>query len=175
MLPLKQPVKQKVPLELEEHLILCDWLNKHGIWFHHSPNEAKRSVQQWVMLGRMGMKKGFPDFIIPGPTTYAIELKRCTKSKSRVSKEQTKTLGVLAGLGWKTYIAYGAADAIGWLQNCCPDLIKKPLKSIGVVRPGGLLLFTPCAAPSPTKLDMWGILATKTGYKIGVLDDGRQK
>lgn len=125
-----------VPKEIEEHLTLCNWLNKHGVFFIHIPNEGQRSVQQTVLLKRMGMKKGAPDFIIPGPENIAIELKRCKVTgksgkqitSSKVSEAQKECLGDMAELGWTTYVAYGAADAIGFLQG--RNVVKKPLKKI---------------------------------------------
>lgn len=117
-----------VALESDEHLTLCEWLDKHGVFYIHIPNEGERSVHQTVMLKRMGMKKGAPDFIIPGPENIAIELKRSDKTMSRVSKEQRECLMILSQLGWKTQICYGAANAIGYLMNC--HLQRKSLKSI---------------------------------------------
>lgn len=130
---------QNIPKEIEEHLLLCEWLNKHGVFYIHIPNEGQRSVQQAVMLKRMGMKKGAPDFIIPGPENIALELKRIKVlgksgkmiTPSRVSKEQSECLVEFAKLGWKTYVAYGAAEAIGWLQT--RQLVKTPLKRIAVL------------------------------------------
>jgi len=125
-----------IPKEVEEHLMLCDWLNKNGVYFIHIPNEGQRSVQQAVLLKRMGMKKGAPDFIIPGPENIAIELKRVkytgTSGKqitpSKVSEAQKECLGELGQLGWTTYVAYGAADAIGFLQS--REVVKKPLNKV---------------------------------------------
>lgn len=125
-----------VPKELEEHLCLSGWLNKHGVFYIHIPNEGQRSVQQAVMLKRMGMVAGAPDFIIPGTPNIALELKRCRivgkkggmVGPSKVSKEQIACLKKLNELGWKTHIAYGAAEAIGYLMN--QSLTKVSLKSI---------------------------------------------
>lgn len=132
-----------VPKEIEEHLTLCNWLNKHGVFFIHIPNEGQRTVQQSVLLKRMGLKKGAPDFIIPGPENIAIEMKRCkVKGKSgkmttpsKVSEEQKECLADMAALGWITYVSYGAADAIGFLQG--RDLVKKPLKKVSAVMEWG--------------------------------------
>ena len=130
----------KIPLEVEEHLLVAEWLNKHGVFFIHIPNEGQRTIGQAVLLKRMGLKKGAPDFIIPGPVVnIAMELKRCRKvgksgklvTPSRVSKEQNEVLWFLAQCHWKTQVCYGAAEAIGWLQTL--DLHKKPLKSIAVL------------------------------------------
>lgn len=130
--------------ELEEHLLVAQWLRSNGIYFHHSPNEAKRSVQQWVMLERMGMIKGWPDFIIPGIPNIGLELKRARKPSVRggsfkgtmvaggkVSPEQMECLRRLSELGWHTHIAYGAADAIQWLEK--QNLTKTTIKRIGVL------------------------------------------
>lgn len=128
-----------VPLEIEEHLTLCDWLNKHGVFFLHIPNEGKRSIQQAVLLKRMGMRKGAPDFVIPGPENIALELKRAriagkagaTSSPSRVSKEQSECLMEFNKRGWTTQVCYGAAEAIGFLQG--RRLHTTPLKRIDVL------------------------------------------
>lgn len=120
----------KTPTELTEHLEVAKWLRRRGIFFHHSPNEAKRSVQQWVQLQRMGMVPGWPDFIIPGNPWLAIELK-CRKTPSvrggsfkgrmvgggKVSPEQTECLRKLSELGVKVFIGYGAEETILWLQE----------------------------------------------------------
>lgn len=145
-----------LPKELEEHLTLCNWLNKHGVFFIHIPNEGQRSVQQAVLLKRMGMKKGAPDFIIPGPENIAIELKRCKVTgksgkeitPSRVSEAQRECLGEMAKLGWTTYVAYGAADAIGFLQQ--RNIVQKPLKKVTAIMKWGK---TPGGSPREVKLD----------------------
>lgn len=130
--------------ELEEHLLVVQWLNAKGVYFHHSPNEAKRSVQQWAMLKRLGMVSGWPDFTIPGNPSIGLELKKAKVPSVRggsfkgtmtgggkVSPEQTECLRRLSELGWTTYVAYGASEAISWLEK--QPLVCKPMKRINVI------------------------------------------
>ena len=111
--------------ELEHHIVVSEWLNAHGIWYFHVPNEGKRSLAERAKLSRMGLKKGMPDFIIPGPVNVAIELK---KAGGRPSKEQLECLKILSSLGWITRICYGAEDVIKFLKSI--DLVKQPLRRI---------------------------------------------
>lgn len=69
-----------IPAEEQEHLVVADWLRLHGVLFHHSPNEGSRSKRvdkhgrvwspEGNRLKRMGVKKGFPDFIILDHAPY---------------------------------------------------------------------------------------------------------
>jgi hypothetical protein len=114
---------QIVPTELEEHLLLADWLNLNNIFFVHIPNEGQRSIATAARLKRMGMRKGAPDFMIfGGSLNVAIELKR--QKRSKTSREQIEFLERLEELGWTTKLCYGAQDAIGFLTTL--SLKKRP-------------------------------------------------
>jgi hypothetical protein len=80
------------PSETDEHIVVADWLRANGIFFLHVPNEAKRSRGGHMLLERMGLLKGAPDFLIfdtHGRTSargVAIELKRSPSLKSKSVK-----------------------------------------------------------------------------------------
>lgn len=63
-------IRPRANINLTEDAVteaIVDYCKKRGILIAHVPNEGKRSLQYGVRLKRMGMQKGFPDFIIPIP------------------------------------------------------------------------------------------------------------
>ena len=109
------------PTEAQEMRILAQWLDYAGVLWVHCPNEGKRSFATAARLRAEGMRKGFPDLIVltPAPNHpehrgVAIELKRVHRGK--LSAEQKQWLEDLAAVGWCTRVAFGAADAIGFLM-----------------------------------------------------------
>ena len=72
------------PSELDEQILLAQYLDWIGVLWFHPPNEGRRSWRTGVALKRAGMKSGVPDCIIitpppnrPDRRGTAIELKRC--------------------------------------------------------------------------------------------------
>lgn len=104
--------------EDQEHLILAQYLTAKGILFHHSPNEMTVNTAQakhWLMKrARIGVKKGFPDFIIFLPNCILfIEMKRADATPCKVSKEQKWWIDELNNLPYcKAMWCKGADHAI---------------------------------------------------------------
>jgi hypothetical protein len=127
--------RELIPTEEQEHIVLADWLTLHGILFHHSPNEGSRSKRvdrhgrvwspEGNRLKRMGVKKGFPDFVILDSPPVAIELKRRREAFSRkavaenrvATPEQKWWLDQLTERGWHVAVCYGADEAIALLKQ----------------------------------------------------------
>jgi hypothetical protein len=87
-----------------------------GIRFHHSPNETyTTSYAALAKNKRMGVSKGFPDFLIVLPTGLAfIELKRVKGGV--VAAEQEQWLEALSVHTDKCAVCYGAKHAIQTLE-----------------------------------------------------------
>lgn len=75
------------------------------------------SVKQLARNKKMGVSKGFPDFLVITPKSgpVFIELKR--KKGGRVSKEQTEWLEALKSAGCPCAVCYGAKEAIEFLES----------------------------------------------------------
>ena len=107
-------ITKTIPTEKAEHLKLVSWLNLKHLYFNHTANERKTTARQGAELKRLGVKKGFPDIsIYLSDKVLFIELKRSSKSKSKVSKEQGEWIELLNSLPYaKARICYGADEAI---------------------------------------------------------------
>jgi hypothetical protein len=89
---------------------------------HHSPNGGQRNVATAARLKAQGVRRGFPDLILPvrrgGMPGLAIELK---SPKGRLTAEQTDWLDFLAQQGWLAVCCVGfdaAKDTIsGYLKQ----------------------------------------------------------
>lgn len=109
------------PTEFEEQVKLAKYLDMKGYDWFHVPNGGKRDAVTGARMKKQGAKKGVPDnFILNVPqhldyNGIVIELKR--KKGGRLTKEQKDWLIILRSLGWLTKVAYGADDAIDWLEN----------------------------------------------------------
>lgn len=110
--------KSKPPKKFHEdalHVACMDWIRtqqmSHPIlyWLHHSPNGGARSLKEGIRFKRMGVKRGFPDFLIPFKSGQwlglAIELKSDHGVVSAFQKE------------WMT-----AFDSYGYCCGVCRDL-----------------------------------------------------
>ncbi|MBE3608762.1 VRR-NUC domain-containing protein [Campylobacter sp. RM9337] len=85
-----------VPYEEQEQMALVKWLQAKRIKHIHVANERMASVQYKKKLKALGTYAGFPDMMIflPHRILY-IEMKRASKSQSRVSKEQKEWIEFL--------------------------------------------------------------------------------
>lgn len=111
-------VIESVPLEDTEQYTVIDWLRAHKIL--HTANVPDRRN-----CHRMGYSKGVPDILIfdrPAMVQNglvfvgaAIEMKR--RKGGIVSPEQAQWLENLKELGWSCKVAYGADDAIQFLES----------------------------------------------------------
>lgn len=113
---------QLIPSEDSEQFLVVDWLRRHNILFHHSPNGGKRHITTAMRLKRQGTQPGFPDLIILDPPpvfphihSVAIEMKR--KKGGKTSDEQKRWLTVLEQRGWYTAICNGGDEAIKTLER----------------------------------------------------------
>lgn len=81
-------------------------------WIHHSPNGGQRSGFTGAQMKALGVKRGFPDLILPvavnGATGLAIEMKTTT---GRTTPEQDGWLTHLTSQGWKCRVARSAEEA----------------------------------------------------------------
>ena len=109
------------PTEAQEGHTLVAYLRLRGIPFTHTPNETGSSPEarrRAVRMKQQGVSRGFPDYIIVTNTGIIfIELKRATKSLSRVSPEQKQWIETLSAAGSPAYIAYGAEEAIAFIEQ----------------------------------------------------------
>jgi hypothetical protein len=112
------------PTEAAEQRMVAAWLNARRLCWLHPPNEGRRSVVTGAHLRSLGLKKGAPDVLVftPPPGKFgivgvAIEMKRRNGTASGVRPEQRDWLDQLKELGWATCVAFGADDAIAFLES----------------------------------------------------------
>lgn len=113
----------KVSCEDTEQIKVIEYCDLLGIPIAHIPNEGKRSKSYGARLKRMGLRKGFPDLIIPLVRGkyhgLFIEMKY---NGGKTSTDQDDWLNRLASEGYACAVCYSAEDAI--------RLIEKYLKLI---------------------------------------------
>ena len=122
--------------ELSEHQhqkLLCERLTLEGIEFASTPNgfnlnidkhQSKQSrgrkFGQIKKLKAEGMKKGFPDLIIPELFLF-IEMKDC---KEKARPEQKEWIKKLANMGYEAHVCNGYEQAWAVIANCLKYKIK---------------------------------------------------
>ena len=81
-------------------------------WLHHSPNGGRRDGFTGAQMTALGVKKGFPDLILPvkssGFAGLAIELKSDT---GQLRPDQRAWLDMLGAQGWATHVCRSAEAA----------------------------------------------------------------
>lgn len=84
----------------------------------HVPNGGRRNVPEALRLKRMGVQKGFPDYVlfvaINGWHGLAVEMKRPALpgvERGRVQASQSDWLVRLAAQGYRSEVAYGWQEA----------------------------------------------------------------
>lgn len=108
-------------LEEVEQAKLVKWSHKRQVrelmpalrWLHHSPNGGKRSAFVGAQMTAMGVKKGFPDLILPtrnamGALGLVIEMKH---GNGRETDEQTEWLEHFEEQGYDVHTCYCAEEA----------------------------------------------------------------
>jgi len=121
------PIKGFVlPKETDEQIALMEWASWHVkkypelLWLIHVPLGEYRHKKTAGVLKAMGVKKGFPDIMLPtsrhGYHALAIELKRQKGAKPQVSAEQKAWIEHLKSQGWYAVVCYGAEEAINTLK-----------------------------------------------------------
>lgn len=122
--------KNKNLSEYDEQIKLAEYLDMRGFLWCHVPNGGNRDAKTGAKMKRQGVKPGVPDVLIfENPTdisrnlnlqssrNIAIELKRENGSMSDLSDVQKEWLLDLEKRGWLIKVAFGADDAIEWLES----------------------------------------------------------
>lgn len=112
------------PLEHHEQCIVAAYLRARRIKFFAIPNGGQRHPAVAAKLKAEGCEPGAPDLVITkrppglhGIAAIAIEMKRRNGLPSDVRPEQRAWLEHLTEEGWKTFVAYGADSAIGFIES----------------------------------------------------------
>jgi hypothetical protein len=112
-------LKELVPKEDQEQMIVATWLSKNNILFYHTPNGGKRNMLEAVKFKRMGVKAGVPDICIPlargGYHGAYGELKR--RSGGVLSEAQEFWLAELSRQGYYVFVGNGADEFIQHVKN----------------------------------------------------------
>ena len=111
--------------EHQEAVRLRSWILKTrpnlDDYFAHIGNERKCSVVQGAKLKAVGVKRGFPDFMLLLPSRgyhgLFIELKRSERKQSKLSPEQLSWLIRLNNKGYLADVCYGADEAISLIER----------------------------------------------------------
>jgi len=108
--------------EEREQARLVRWSHKPSVralmpqlaYLHHSPNGGKRDAFTGAQMTALGVKRGFPDLILPAPSStgaysgLAIEMKSAT---GQLSPEQRTWLTHFSAQHWDITIARSADAA----------------------------------------------------------------
>jgi len=107
------------PTESQEQQALFSWARmQECVWpelalLVHVPNGGLRNMPEAVRFKAEGVRKGFPDIMLPvargGFHALAIELKRLRGGK--VSQEQREWLDALTSQGWRAVVCKGWDEA----------------------------------------------------------------
>lgn len=115
--------------EYDEQVKLANYLDAKGYLWCHVPNGGNRNPITGKKLKMQGVKPGVPDVLIfdapeemeevPGYmlSGIAIELKRSNGNPSDVRDTQKEWLRKLGARYWVTKVAFGADDAINFLEG----------------------------------------------------------
>lgn len=108
-------------LESDMQAQIIEWATYRyrGLDFlHHSPNGGKRDIAEAVRFKAEGVRKGFPDLILPTRSGnfvgLVIELK---VEGGKVSDEQRRWLEHFDSQGWRVVVAYDYESAIKVLDE----------------------------------------------------------
>ena len=116
MAAVKKPVyASSEDAEQEAVVEYCDLLH---IPIVHIPNEGKRSLSYAARMKKMGLRRGFPDLLVPlargGYHGLFIEMKY---GKNKTTKEQKEWLERLSAEGYACAVCYNAAEAIKTIES----------------------------------------------------------
>lgn len=106
-----------IPTELEECLLLVEYLELRGFKFCHINNEMfTRSWKQKNRQVALGSAKGFPDYLVlVGNTLVGIEMKRIKGSVT--SQAQKEWIERLNAAGVETRVCKGCEEAIKFINE----------------------------------------------------------
>lgn len=107
------------PLESTEQQALVKHLDEKGIAFFAVPNGGKRDPITMRLMKLEGLRKGAPDMVVFGGRhgVVFLEMKRRSKTNSRVSPEQQAWRDRIKSYGFCHIVAYGAKDAANQLKR----------------------------------------------------------
>lgn len=113
------PVKAPQPIERKTHIAVADaltWGCAPGWEWTHFPAGEHRSEETGALLKRMGLKKGWSDFVLIGPTGvhHWLELKR-GKAPLTPEQEAFRDACQVRGVPWA--VARSFAEATAQLQS----------------------------------------------------------
>lgn len=86
-------------------------------WLSHIPNGGARDLREGAKFKAMGVKRGFPDYILPLPIQtswghqYAGLFLELKVGKNKTSSEQKEYLAYLVSVGYCCYVCYGWENA----------------------------------------------------------------
>ena len=107
--------------EFQEQVKLAQYLDYNNYCWIHVPNGGNRDAKTGAKMKKQGVKPGVPDVLIfdayPLGFGIAIELKRKNGNPSDVNESQKEWLEKLSKRGWLTKVAFGADEAIDWLEE----------------------------------------------------------
>jgi hypothetical protein len=133
---MKITTKSKIcPTEFQEAVLLMDLIKTHpssrvrnilNDHLIHIPMGGSRNIVEAKNLKRQGAKAGVSDYFLAYPTGVNcglwIELKRSKRSRSKLSKAQSKWLELMISVGYNAAIAYGASEAMEILEHYLLDI-----------------------------------------------------
>lgn len=118
--PRSAPRKTTRGEEIEQARVI-KWSHKVAVrnlmpalrWLHHSPNGGNRDALAGAQMKALGVKRGFPDLILPFSNQsftpgLIIEMKSATGS---TSPEQKEWLAHFEAQGWRVEVARSAQEA----------------------------------------------------------------
>ena len=105
-----------------EQARLLEWCQKPSVqklmpalrWLHHSPNGGKRDAFTGGQMKALGVRRGFPDLILPMASYNSWKIGLAIEMKApggRTSPEQRAWLDMLALQGWTVDVCYSADEA----------------------------------------------------------------
>jgi len=108
--------KGDCPLESAElktffNQIRAKYPDSYGVLAFHPRNEGKKSAAQVTLEQMEGASTGACDIIVPGGRSFVCELKRKSRSKSRITDAEWKYLKAAESAGAFCCIAYGWEQA----------------------------------------------------------------
>lgn len=113
-----------IPLEHDEQVVFCMYLDVKGIKYHAIPNanalsvlNKNMAVRVMAKLKKEGLKKGVPDIVVFLPSIILyVEMKRI--KGGTVSKEQREWIEFINTLPYaKARVCRGAKEAIEFVEE----------------------------------------------------------
>jgi hypothetical protein len=114
----RRPQRTRLPYEVETHIGVADALRAGcmpGWLWSHFPSGEHRDERTGALLKRMGLQRGWSDFLLISPTGvhYWLELKR---GKASLTRDQEAFAATLQARGVPFAVARSLEDAIRVLR-----------------------------------------------------------